>query len=264
MKKKPSLRRRRVQDAVLPVVGIAALAVTLEVVSTSGVVDSRFLPSFSQTVAASVQLLFDPVFLVDLGTTVATFVLGLLLACVVGIGVGVLVGLSETAYRAMRPVVELVRPVPPVALIPLAILVLGVDLEMKVAVALFAAVWPVLFNTMYGVHGVDPLSRDMALSFGRSNADIIRTVVIPAAGPQIWTGVRMSTTISLLVIITLELIAGSNSGIGAFIAEARSASETHAVYAALVVSGFLGLAINQLMMLLERVLFRWSLTEERG
>lgn len=263
---RPVRRRSRIRlDSVLiPLLGIAVLAVVLEVVSRSGVVDARFLPSFSSTVVRAFTLLGDPAFLGSLGVTVATFLIGLALACVVGIGVGIAFGLWDTVYRATRSVVELVRPVPPVALIPLAILLLGTNLEMKVAIALFAAVWPILFNTMYGVHNVDLLAREMARSFGRSPSDIVRTVVIPAAGPQIWTGVRMSTTISLVVIITVELITGSGGGIGTFIAYSRNASDPEAVYAAVFVTGLLGLAINQFMAWLERRIFGWSLTRERA
>lgn len=254
----------RVRSFVLPLIGIIALAGLIEYISRAGIIDPLFLPSFSSTVLRAGSLIVDPEFLVDFATTVATFVLGLTLATVVGVAAGVLVGLSDTVYRATRTVVELIRPLPPVALIPLAILVLGTNLEMKLGIALFAAIWPILFNTMYGVHNVDPAARDMGRVFGRSRSDIIRTIVIPSAGPQIWTGVRMSTTISMVVIITVELIAGSNAGIGAFIANARNAGDPQAVYAAIILAGLLGLLINQLMAFLERRLFRWAMGQERA
>ena len=88
------------------------------------------------------------------------------LSALIAIPLGVLFGLSERAYRASRAVVELIRPIPPVALIPLVVLVFGNGLEMKLVIVVFAAVWPILFNTMYGVHDVDKQGKEMARSLG--------------------------------------------------------------------------------------------------
>lgn len=250
------MQRRRVLRGT---VGVFILAVVIEIISRSGLVDEQFLPPFSVVVVQSVLLLGDGVFLVALGATIASFLLGLLIAAVLGIVLGILFGLSQPLYFAMRGPVELLRPVPPVALIPLIILVLGNGLSMKLVIVVFAAIWPILFNTMYGVHSVDPAQREMAKSFGKSKGSIVAKVVIPGAAPLIATGIRIASSIALIIVITVELITGGSEGLGAFIASSRaSGTAVVYVYSGILIAGVLGLVVNLMMAALERRWFGWN------
>lgn len=241
--------------------GVLGLAIVLEIVSRAGIVDEAFLPPFSTTLVEAVRLFGDAAFLRDLGSTLLTWFLGIGLSILVAVPVGIVLGLSRVTFRASRIVIELIRPMPAVALIPLVLLFLGQGLEMKLVVALYAAVWPILFNTIYGVHGVDPKSKEMARSFGLGRLAVIRRVVIPAAAPFIATGIRISSSIVLIVIITVELIAGGGDGLGVFIAENRALGDQVArVYAGILVTGLLGLAINTLLGLVERRWLGWEST----
>lgn len=242
--------------------GVVVLGVVLELISRAGLVDRQFLPPFSSIVLQAAELFGQAAFRTALLATVESFLLGTLIAAVLGTSIGVLFGLWDVVYRASRAVVELIRPVPPVALIPLVILVFGNGLEMKLVIIVFAAIWPILFNTMYGVHGVDPLAKDMARSFGKSPWAVVGQVVLPAAGPLMAAGIRIASSIALVVAVTVELIAGGTQGLGAFIAGARaSGTEVTQVYAAILVSGLLGLVVNLALGGLERRWFAWSSTK---
>jgi len=205
----------------------------------------------------------DAGFLNDLWVTISTWFIGLVLSTLVAVPVGILLGLSRVTYRATRAPIELVRTMPAVALIPLVMLALGQTLQMQIVIAMYAAVWPILFNTIYGVNGVDPKSKDMARVFGVSRMGVIGRVVIPGAAPFIATGVRISSSIVLIVIITVGILAGGSDGLGAFIAEQRAigmASSIVKMYAAILVTGLLGLAINSLLGWAERRWLGWDAT----
>ncbi len=139
---------------------------------------------------------------------------------------------------------------------------------MKLVIAVFAAVWPIMFNTLYGVHDVDPYQKDMGRSFGLGRFAIIRRIVIPAAAPFIMTGVRIASSISLIVVITVELISpGGALGIGAFIAAQQVAyydptTVYLAVFGATITAGVVGLGINLLIGWVERRWFGWDADRE--
>lgn len=256
-------KKRNGQAFLLGAIGIVALMIVLELVSRAGIVAEVYLPPFS-TVLAQLFLIFgDTGFLLDVWATTFTWFIGLLLSAAIAIPVGTLLGLSTVAYRGSRIPIELVRTMPAVALIPLAMLALGQTIQMQVFVALYAAVWPILFNTIYGVRGVDPKVREMARVFGLSPFGVVRRVVIPGAAPFIATGIRISSSIVLIVIVTVGLLAGGSDGLGAFIAEQRAigtASSIVKMYAAILVTGFLGLVINSILGWLERRWFSWDST----
>src|SRR3546814_8976135 len=118
---------------------------------------------------------------------------------------------------------------------------------MKLVIVVFAAVWPIIFNTLYGVHDGDPYAKDMARTFGIGGWGIVRRIVVPSAAPFVMTGIRIASSIALIVVITVELIAGGAEGIGAFISRERAygdAGSYLAVLAATVTAGVLGLVIN--------------------
>ncbi len=266
----PATDRRRpirftgsTRTVVLGVVGILALMIVIEIVSRMGIVSTVYLPHFSTVLLRLVTIFGDTGFLFDLWTTLATWFVGLALSTAIAIPVGVLLGLSPVVYRGMRAPIELVRTIPAVALIPLVMLALGQTIEMQIVIAMYGAVWPILFNTMYGVRLVDPKAKDMARVFGISRAGVIGRVVVPSAAPFMATGVRISSSIVLIVIITVGLIAGGSDGLGAYIASQRAIGLADSIvnmYAAVLVTGLLGLAINSILGWAERRWFGWDAT----
>lgn len=217
-----------------------------------------YVPAPSRTLRALWSGLFVSGAISDeIPTTLAVFAVGLLLAAAIGIGLGIVRGLWGPADRALHLSVELLRPLPAVALIPLLILVLGIGAEMRVAVIVYAAVWPILFNTYYGVRGVDPIAFDTARNFGLSRRVVIWRVVLPSALPAIATGLRISATIALITTIVAELVA-STSGLGYFIAASGAANLIPDVYAGIILAGLLGFLVNAVLVSFERRFLFWD------
>lgn len=238
--------------------GLALVAVAFEVVSRAGLVDARSLPPASVVLGATASLLVDPQFLGNVVGTLAAWLVGIVLATCLAVPAGLLLGSSARGYAATAAAVEFLRPIPSVALIPLAILLLGRGVDMRVALVAYASVWPVLFNTIYGMRAVDPVARETARSFGFGRLSVIRLVSLPSAAPFIATGIRISAAIALIVAISAELIAGGGPGIGTWmLARSQAGVARELLYAAIVVAGVLGLAIDALMLATERRLFAW-------
>jgi NitT/TauT family transport system permease protein len=239
--------------------GVAVFLVLAEAVTRAGLVDPVYLPPASQVLARTVGLLGDAGFLRQVLATLSAWALGLALAVAVAVPLGVALGSSRVAYGASRMLVEFLRPIPSVALVPLAILLFGQGLTMKVALIVYASLWPILFNTIYGIHDVDPVAVDTARSFGFGRLSILGRVALPSAAPFLATGVRVAAAIALVLAISAELLAGGDSGVGAWMLVAGSGGGANdLVYAATVVTGLLGVAINLLFVRLERRLLAWQ------
>lgn len=250
-KKSPRLRRG--------ITGVLILAAILEIVPRLGLVDQAFLPPISVVVVKLTQMFGQADFWLATLNTLMTWFLGLGIATLIAIPVGILLGLSEFTYRVSRAAIDLIRPIPPIALIPLLILVLGQTLEMKLVLVVFAVVWPILFNTISGVRDVDPQLVEMARTFQHSPMKTIRRIVVPSAAPFMATGVRIASSIALIVVVTVELIAGGSDGLGAYIAEARAiGTDVPKIFAGTLMTGVLGLAINSVIGAVERNVFGWS------
>jgi NitT/TauT family transport system permease protein len=160
-------------------------------------------------------------------------------------------------FDALKIIVEFLRPVPSVAMIPLAILFFGLGATMRISVISYAAFWPLLINTIYGVRAIDPLALDVARNFGITGAAALWRVTLPSALASIATGFRISATIALVVTITTELIAG-NSGIGFYISQMEQANRLPPMYAGILLTGILGYLLNSLFVTLERRIVFWT------
>ena len=239
-------------------VGLAVTIAGLEAFTRSGPVDPASLPPPSIVLATAARMLVDVEFLTALGGTLAAWVGGLTLATAISVPLGLVLGSSRRSYRAGIAAVELLRPIPSVALIPLAILLLGRGLDMKVILVAYASAWPILFNTIYGVRDVDPVTRETGRTFGLGAVAVLTTISLRSASPFIYTGIRISAAIALILAISTELIAGGGPGLGTWMLENSGAGvPRELLYGAIVVTGLLGLAINTALVLGERRLFAW-------
>jgi NitT/TauT family transport system permease protein len=184
---------------------------------------------------------------------------GLVIAAVIAVPVGLLLGSLPFVNSAVRMLVEFLRPIPAVALIPLVILMIPEQAQIEQTLAAYAAVWPILINTIYAVGDVDPVPREMARSFGLGRFVILTRVALPSVAPFVATGIRVASSIALIVTISTELIAGGGEhGIGIFILNASAnAGQADVVFAAAGLAGLLGFLIDLAMRTLERRLFRW-------
>lgn len=234
------------------------LVAALEVLARSGLVDPRFLPPASRILATTGTLLLDPAFLAHVAGTLAAWGIGLALAALVAVPLGAVLGSSRRSNLAAVATVELLRPIPSVALIPPAILLLGRGLDMKIVLVAYASTWPILLNTVTGVRALDPMARDTARAYGLGRFQILWRISLPSAAPFVFTGLRISAAIALIVAVSAELIAGGGLGIGTWMLGVSQAGvPRELVYAGAVVSGLLGLSINGALLALDRRWFGW-------
>lgn len=190
--------------------------------------------------------------------TLAAWVIGLALASAIAVPLGLLLGGSRRSRLAAAATIELLRPIPSVALIPLVILLLGRGLDMKVVLVAYASTWPILVNAIAGARAVDPMAVETARAYGLPRTAILRRVVLPSAAPFAFTGIRIAAAIALIVAVSAELLAGGGLGIGTWLLSVSQAGVARELlYAGIVVTGLLGLAIDALLVAGERRLFAW-------
>jgi ABC-type nitrate/sulfonate/bicarbonate transport system permease component len=182
--------------------------------------------------------------------------LGFTIAVVVGIGAGLLLGLSRRARAAAAPIVEFLRAIPPPALLPFAILVIGVGNSMKVFIIAFVCLWPILLNTIDGVRGIDPTLDDTTRVYRISSRDRVWRVMLPAATPQIFAGMRTSLSLALILMVISEMVASTN-GIGYFVLQAQRTFAIPEMWSGILLLGILGYVLNGGFMLIERRVLRW-------
>lgn len=242
----------------LNLLGIFAAFVVFEALTRADLVNPTYLPPASSVLLSTVGLLVDPQFLRVVGETVLAWAVGLGLAIAIAVPLGMMLGSFNSVYRASRTLVEFLRPIPSVALIPLALLLFGQGLQMKLSLIVYASVWPLLFNTIYGIHSVDPIARDTARVFGFGPAGRLIRVSLPSATPFIWTGIRISAAIALILAISAELLAGGAGGIGGYILNVQQAGLQRLVYAGTIVAGLLGIVMNWALVRGERRFLAWQ------
>lgn len=235
---------------------VLAFTVLLEVVVRLGIL-TQYFPPPTEIARALVATIVSGELSLEIGATLLAFAQGLGLAAVAAVFIGLLMGTSQTFYNAVKILVEVLRPISAVALIPLAILLFGLGFSMRIPVVFYAAFWPMLFNVFYGVRGVDPLIVDTARNFGLNRRQILWRVVFPSALPSVVTGFRVSAAIALIVTISVELIAG-NSGVGYYVARMEQANRLPELYAGIMFAGILGYVFNLLFLAIERRILFWS------
>jgi ABC-type nitrate/sulfonate/bicarbonate transport system permease component len=239
-----------------PLIAIACALALWELLVRTGLLSETSFPAMTDTVAELVKQLGTGDFWSAVLHTLQGWALGLGLAILLAVPTGILVGSSALLYRAVRVPVEFLRPIPSVALIPLAVLVYGTGLESKVFLAVFASFWPLFVQTLYGVQDVDPVVTDTARSYGLGRFEILWRIRLPSAVPYIATGVRISSAVALILSVTAELVIGS-AGLGRSISVAQSGGALTLMYALIIATGMLGWALNVLATRGERRVLHW-------
>jgi ABC-type nitrate/sulfonate/bicarbonate transport system permease component len=246
----------RVVGALVFLVSWALAFVAWELVSRSGVISENDLPAMSTTMDELGSLASTGDFWGAVGYTVRGWALGLALATLFAVPLGIVLGVSDFAGRAFRVPIEFLRPIPSAVLIPLLFLTLGTSLKSEVFLAAFGAFWPLLVHTMYGVRDVDPVATDTARSFGVGSFERLCRITLPSAVPYMATGMRIASTVALILAFTAELFMGT-PGLGQELNLAQSYGLTTQVYALALATGVLGIAMYIAFSTLERRLLRW-------
>jgi len=243
--------------------GLAGLVLAFELLRLTGVLPSASVPSTVTILEALSTSVQDGNMIPALGSTALAWLLGVLAAAAIGIPLGIAVGLSRWVDSTTQRAVELLRPIPAVALVPMAIVLFGIELSMQIFLITVACVWPVLLGTRGGVRAVDPLQVDTARTFGLGSFSAVRRVVVPAALPAIVTSLRVAASLGVVVAVGAQLISGS-PGLGTLLVNNQRAGQNDVVWACLLVAGLFGVAINLLLAAAERGVAGWQELSTEG
>jgi ABC-type nitrate/sulfonate/bicarbonate transport system permease component len=195
-------------------------------------------------------------FTTDVMPSLTRFSIGVVLAIALGVGLGTPIGLSRSLRRLTEPLFEFFRALPPPVLVPVLMLLVGVNDSMKVLVIVSGAVWPVLLNTVEGVRAVDPVLRDTAKTYGIGGVARLRHVVLPSASPQIFVGVRQSLSIGLILMVISEMFA-SSEGLGLTIVTFQRTFAVPEMWSGVLMLGLTGFGVSVVFQLCERRALRW-------
>ena len=235
--------------------GVAVFIALWETTRALGLVDPRDLPSVLEIARAGLASAAELARAV-LGT-LGVWAAGLALASVLGSAAGIALALLPRLERITRPLIEFMRPIPSVALIPVALIVIGLGFRMEVTLIAFASIWPVLFNAKAGVESVDPRLIETGRILGLGSAATVLRIVLPAALPAMATGLRTAAGIALVLAITVEMLTGQK-GLGYFLQFAALNGQFAQLWAGTMLAGLLGLALNAVFMSAERRFLSWS------
>jgi ABC-type nitrate/sulfonate/bicarbonate transport system permease component len=248
--------RRPATTVLAGAAGIAGALVLWQVVSVTDTIDRESFPPPTEVAGALVDVLGQSTFWTALWDTLESTLLGLLISIVIAVPLGALLGLSEVALRSTRIVIEFLKPIPVVALLPLALLIYGTTMEMKLVLIVFGTLWGLLMQIVYGVQSVDAVAADTGRAYRLTRRRRIVALVLPSAAPFIATGLRVAGVTALLLSIVTELVGGA-AGLGLEITRAQSAAHFGELYALVVITGLLGIVVNAILRGLERRTLRW-------
>lgn len=224
---------------------------------SSGVISPQFLASPSQIVTAVVNGYTHGQLTADTGVTLLRVGVGWAVGCALGYLVGLLIGAASLADETLGPLLELLRPVSPVALVPVAILWFGIGNLSKYFIIAFACFWPVLLNTKAGVRRIPDLQRRVAKVLHLTRREQLLRVLLPATLPDVFVGLRLSAGIAFVVVVAAELV-GATNGLGYEILNAEQSFKTPLVFGAVVLLAVLGLLANILLEAIRRLVVRWA------
>ena len=237
-------------------IGIAALLLVWQLVLETGLVDPRLMPGPVSVLLAAWEMLKSGELLTDIAASVARAVAGLIIGSSIGIIFGLVTGRIAVIGFLLEPIGQLFRSIPAIAVVPLAIIWFGLGEQSKLFLIIFGVFFPVWINTLMGVKNVRPVYVRAARSLGISKAQLLRRVMFPAALPYIISGVRISVSMSYIMLAAAEM-AGARSGLGQLIQESYLVFRTDRMLVGIVMLGVLGLISDRLFMAVIRELFPW-------
>jgi NitT/TauT family transport system permease protein len=249
------LRLRK--NPLLSAISIAALLLVWEVASRLHLVPPLFLPAPSRVAWRAWELTANGELPIHLAASLKRILVGYVLGAGVGVAVGIGTGFFGGARAVGQPLIHALYPIPKIAILPLLILWLGIGEPPKIFVIAIGAFFPVAINTHAGIAECDPALLRAGISFGANRWDLVRHVLLPAALPVIFAGLRLSAGLSLLLVVSAELIS-ADSGIGFLILNAADLLHTEDLMVGLATLSLLGVLFNTGLGFLERHVIRWK------
>lgn len=240
---------------------VLALLGLWEASARSGLVQSTNWPAFSDVIASLLRGVADGELLTVIFSTLWRMVQGYAIGCGIAVPLGCAIALFRPARLALRPTLEVLRPIPIPAIIPPLIFLLGVDDALKLFSIAFATFFPVALNTIAGVSAVEPVYHQVARTFGVSRWRTIWRVVLPAALPFILAGLRTSLALALVVAVVAEMIAGQQ-GVGYYLMSMEFAMRATDMYAAVILLAGVAYGMNRIFIAWESRVIRWARLRE--
>ena len=237
----------------LGILVLVAFAGVWELLVRFSIAELRFLPAPTEIAVAAHGAIFGGELVGRTVHTVGVTLLGWSVASVVGLGLGIALGLSPTAYRYSMTSFEVTRAIPPITLVPAALLIFGFSLKMELVLVIFGGVWPVLVNTIGGIRSIKPELRDVATMLRLSRAATIQKLVLPAAFPSVVVGLRLALSLCLILAIVAEIV-GNPAGLGNGLISARQAVQPALMFVYVVAAGLLGVVLNAALGAVARLL----------
>lgn len=245
----------RIRAPLWGLVGVAVAIALWQILATTADLGPT-LPTPGQTLTALIQAFGLASFWLSVMNTVIVAVEGLLIGIVVGVVAGILIGVSPTLMHATRVTLEFLKPIPPIVILPLAVLVLGPSQAMAVFLIFFNTALTIVYQTASGVRETDPVTVETGRSYGMGRLEILNRIVVPSASAFIATAIRVTMPAALIVAVVAGLI-GGGPGLGRDLYIASSASRFDDLYAYVIVLGLLGLFFQLLSVALEKRVLHW-------
>jgi len=240
------------------IIGPILLILVWAVASQLQLVDKFFLPDPFTVIKKLIELIESGAILGDLFSTLGRVILSFIIALVIGLPLGLFLGRSEKIYRSVEFIIDFFRSTPATALFPLFLLVFGITDKSKIAVAAFASMLIIIFNTAYGVMHAKKSRVLAAQIMGATKAQIFRWILFWESLPQTFIGLRSAISLSLVVIIVTEMFIGTTSGLGRKIIDSQITYEISTMYAVILLTGILGYLLNLLFLAVEKRVLHWS------
>lgn len=245
------------------VTGLISIAIVVGVwqfLSATGRVNALLLPTPVAVLHAAVMLTASGTLPLDTAVSLARVLAGFFAALVIAVPLGVMMGLWWPVKDSVNPIIEVLRPVPPIAIIPIAMLWFGIGESSKIFLIAYGAFFPILLNTIAGFRAIDPVHIRAVQSLGGKRWDVIRHVVVLSAFPHIVVGARLGMAMGFIVLVAAELIA-ADSGLGFLIQDARQHFMTDEIFVGIIAIGVIGLLLNQSLLIVERKIVPWRYIE---
>jgi ABC-type nitrate/sulfonate/bicarbonate transport system permease component len=221
------------------------------------------VPPFTVAAGQLLHQLTDPGFWGALGSTLLSTVIGLCIAIAIGVPLGLLIGLNRKAALSANGLIDFLRFLPAVAFLPLTLLLFGATRTMVVTIVVISAVWPLLVQSIYATQQSDAVLGQVSKAFRMKKTEVFRFIYFPSALPFLFTGLRVSASIALLLSISAEFLGGS-PGLGMRLSEALISNRSDIVFALVLISGGLGLGLNELLRVSRKRVLWWHPSEKVG
>jgi NitT/TauT family transport system permease protein len=241
-------------------VAVAALLGVWEAAPRLGLVDSTFLPPFSEVARAWWELAVNGQLATNLQASLIRSLSGFALAVVIAVPLGLLIGWYRPVADLLSPLLEVFRNTAALALLPVFVLILGIGETSKISIVLYACLWPILLNTISAVRNVDPTLLRLARSMNLSAPRLFQKVILPASVPVVFTGIRLAGAVSILVLVAAEMV-GAKAGLGYLVNASQFNFAIPQMYAGIITISAVGVLFNQLLVALERRFTAWRVPE---